>query len=164
MLTDKSGILDSLIEVYTMEKGTREFYRRAGENAHLEVSKEAFKELAKWEEGHMDYIRYLYQSITEDRELMSFEEFSKNIRPDTLEGGIPVRDVEKWLGEYSFIDELGAIIVALKMEARAYALYDELAKKTEDSSVRTLLRELKSWEEDHIKYLKELRLKIAETA
>ncbi len=164
MLTDRTGLLESLIEVYTMEKGTREFYQRASEKSHFEVTREAFKALAKWEEGHMDYIQYLYQSITEDRELMSFEEFRQKVRPDTLEGGIPVKDVDKWLEEYSFIDELGAIIVALKMEARAFALYDGLSKKTEAPDVKVLMEELRNWEEGHIKYLKDLRLKVAETS
>ena len=164
MLTGKAGLLDSLIEVYTMEKGTREFYRRAAENAHLNVSREAFRELAKWEEEHMGYVQYLYQSLMEDREFTSFKEFRQRVRPDTLEGGIPVRDIEKWLEEYSFVDELGAIIVALKMEARAFALYDGLSKEAEDSSVRALMEELKDWEEGHIKYLKDLRLKLTETS
>ncbi len=164
MLTGKTGLLESLIEVYTMEKGTMEFYRRAAETANLEVTREAFGKLAKWEEEHMGYIQYLYQAITEDREHMSFEEFRKKVRPDTLEGGIPVRDIEKWLEEYSFVDELGAIIVALKMEARAFAQYDGLRKEAEDPSVKAILEELKEWEEGHIKYLKDLRLKVSETS
>ncbi len=164
MLTGRTGLLESLIEVYTMEKGTREFYLRAAESAHLEVSKEAFKELSRWEDEHMGYIQYLYQAITEDREFVSFEEFKEKVRPDTLEGGVPVKDIEKWLEEYSFSDELGAIIVALKMEARAYALYDRLSKEAEEPSVKAIMEDLKDWEEGHIKYLKDLRLKVTETS
>ncbi len=164
MLTDKTGLLEAMIEVYTMEKGTREFYERAAGAAYEEVTKRAFRELAQWEGEHMGYIQYLYQAIMEDRVLTSFEEFRQKARPEALEGGIPVGQTENWLQEYTFIDELGALIVALKMEARSFAFYDEIGKKTKDPSVKVLMDELKRWEEGHIKYLKDLRMKMDETS
>ncbi|MDA8170476.1 MAG: ferritin family protein [Nitrospiraceae bacterium] len=163
MLTEKTGLLEAMIEVYTMEKGTREFYERAAGAAYEEVTRRAFRELARWEGEHMGYIQYLYQAITEDRELMSFEEFKEKVRPEALEGGIPAGQTEKWLEEYTFIDELGALIVALKMEARSFAFYDEVGKKSKDPAVKALMDELKRREEGHIKYLKDLRMKLGET-
>ena len=164
MLTDKTGLLEAMIEVYTMEKGTREFYERAAEAAYEEAAKRSFGELARWEGEHMDYIQFLYQAITEDRELLSFEEFRKKVRPEELEGGIPVKQGEQWIEEYEILDELGAIIIALKMEARSFAFYGDMAKKTKEPGVRVLMEELKNREEEHIKYLKDLRMKIEETS
>ena len=161
---DKKGLIEAMIDAYTMEKGTNEFYTRAAANAHEEVARNAFRMLAGWETEHMDYIRYLYQALMEDREQLSFEDFKGRLRPQAVEGNIPVGDVEQWLKDYTFIDELGAIIVALRLEADSRIFYKKLSVEVDEPATRVFLEELMHKEEEHIKYLKDLRLKIEETS
>lgn len=162
MPTDKGELLDAMIKAYAMEKGTRKFYERAAEAAYEEAARLGFAELARREGEHMDYIRHLYQAITAGRELMSIGEFRK-AGPGAPEGFPPPPETGEWIEEYSFVNELGAIMEALKMEAGSYAFYDDILKKTKEPATRALIEGLKDLEEGHIKYLKDLRMKLDET-
>ncbi len=77
MITGKTQLLEAMIDAYTMEKGTNEFYRYAAGKAIDEEARKAFAQLAEWEHEHMLYIQYLYQSMTEDRETVSFHDFEE---------------------------------------------------------------------------------------
>jgi len=164
MITGKEGLLEDMIEAYEMEKGTHEFYLKASEAAHEEAAKNAFRELADWEREHMRYLQFLYQAITEDREFLSFEEFKEKLRPEMVEGGIPVRKMEEKLEDINLTDELGAMITALEMEAKSASFYRGLSEEAEDPSAKVFLKEMVRLEEKHIEYLKKLRLKIEETS
>jgi rubrerythrin len=164
MISTKEGLLESLIEAFIMEKGTRDFYKKAAEAAHEEVAAKSFRELARWEEEHMGYLQYLYQSLTEDRELLSFEEFKQKVKSESVEGNIPLDVMKLKYEDYNFTDEIGALIPALEMEAKSYDYYYELSRKVEDTNVKALMKELMKFEEEHLKYLKKLRLEIEETS
>jgi len=164
MITGKEGLIEDMIEAFRMEKGTHEFYLKASDAAHEEPAKKAFRELAAWEEEHMGYLQFLYQAITEDRELLSFEDFKERARPEAVEGGIPMKKMEEKLEEYNFTDELGAIISALEMEAKSYSYYRRLSEKAEDPAAKVFLKEMMGLEAKHIEYIKQLRLKIEETS
>ena len=163
MPTDNGELRDALIKVYAMEKGTCEFYERAARAAYEEAARAGFKELARLEGEHMDYIRYLYHAMAGGRELMDIEKFRRN-RPEVPEEEVPEAGPGEWASDYSFVDELGAIMEALKMEARLFAFYDDIIGKVRGTEAGALIERLKNLEETHIKYLKELRLRLDETA
>lgn len=164
MITGKEELLQSLIEAFIMEKGTNNFYRYASEKALNEEAKKAFKALEQWESRHMDYIQFLYRSITEDHDMFSFEAFKNRVPATLVEGGIPVRDMEERIEEYLSINDTGAIALALEIEGKACNLYRRLAETAEDSNVRVFMKEMMEQELKHIDYLKDMRLKLAETS
>ena len=161
MITGKEDLMGSLIEAYLMEKGTKEFYHEAAEKAEHPEAKKIFKDLSGWEDEHMGFIQYLYQSINGDLEFRSFEEFQRSSDAPMTEAGIPTEELEKKLEKYKYTDEMGAITLAMKIEARAHTLYLQLAKSAEDSNAKAVFEEMMHQETKHVDYLKGLRVKLA---
>ncbi len=164
MITGKEDMMQSLIEAYLMEKGTMDFYLQASGKAISPEAKKMFKELSAWEESHMEFIQYLYQSIQGDRDVISFENFKKKAPAPITEGGIPVKELEKRIEKYDFIDDMGALILALELEGKAYTLYSKMSKSASDSNANVVFKEMMEQENRHIEYLKKLRQKISEVA
>ncbi|MBI4822612.1 MAG: ferritin family protein [Nitrospirae bacterium] len=164
MITGKDELLQAMIEVFIMEKGTNEFYTKASIKAIDSEARRAFGELARWEEEHMQYIQSLYQSIREEKEMLSFESFKSKIKPETVEGGVLKDYLEKEIESPLFLDDLGALTIALEIEAKAYIHYKKLSETAEDTSTREFMKDMMKREQSHIDYLKKLRYKIAETS
>ena len=164
MVTGKEDLLMSLIEAFLMEKGTHEFYEKSATKAISPEARNTFKDLSSWEEKHMGYIEFLYMSLQDDRDLARFEEFKKGAAAPVTEGGIPVKDLESKIEESVFLDDMGAMIMALEIEGKAYNLYRNLSGKAADGNARVVFKEMMDMELDHISYLKKLRTKLAETS
>jgi len=161
MITGKEDLLTALIEAYLMEKGTNEFYIHAAEKASQQLAKKAFGELSCWEEQHMEYIQYLYMSVSEDRDIQGFHDFiEKTPSPDT-EAGIPARDLEKKLELPQYADDQGAVALALNIEGRAYNLYRKLSEGASDSNARVVFKEMMEQEQKHVDYLNKMRQQLA---
>ena len=164
MVTGKEDLLTSLIEAFLMEKGTHEFYEKAATKAIAPAASDTFMDLSSWEEKHMEYIEFLYLSLQEDRDLERFEEFKKKTEAPVTEGGIPVKDLESRIVESVFLDDMGALIMALEIEGKASNLYRNLSEKAADGNARVVFKEMMDMELDHISYLKKLRTRLAETS
>ncbi len=164
MITGKEELLQSFIEAFIMEKGTREFYSNAADKAHDKEANKAFSTLAEWEKKHMDYIQFLYQSMQGEIDMKSFEEFSRTVNAPMTEGGISVKDLTERIEAQEVLKDTAAIALALEIEGKAYNLYRQLSEKAEDGNARVFMKEMMEQELKHIDYLKALRLRIAETA
>ncbi|HSB30664.1 MAG TPA: ferritin family protein [Candidatus Sulfobium mesophilum] len=156
MLTGKEDLLQSLIEIYLMEKGINQFYSELSVKAKSSEARKTFTALANWEAEHVRHIQNFYQTLMDERDPASFDEFAKKARPDVAEGGTPLTELERKTDEFRFLDDIGAIQFALNVEADEYNLYRKLAAKTDDSNVKALCKEFMGWEQDHIKYLKKV--------
>jgi rubrerythrin len=161
VINAKEGLIQALMDVYMMEKGIHLFYNEVAAKTQNQEAKKAFAELADWESGHARYAQYLYQGLMEDWDIVSFEEFSKRAKPEIAEGGMPLKDLEGKIEEFTYLDDVGAIAFALKVEAKEYALYKKLASETTDTNMNILFENLAEWEQRHMEYLKNLRQKIA---
>jgi len=160
MISGKEELMQSLIEVFLMEKGTKEFYARASEKSTGGEAKKIFGELAEWEGKHMEYIQYLYRSIQGDVEVKSFGDFEKEEKAPLTEAGIPVKDLEAKIEKHAITDEKGALTLAMEIEGKAYNLYHRLSQEAEDANARVVFGEMMDQEVKHIDYLKKLRLKL----
>jgi rubrerythrin len=161
VINAKEGLIQALMDVYMMEKGIYQFYDEVAAKTQNQEAKRAFAELAEWESGHARYAQYLYQGLMEDWDIVSFEEFSKRAKPEIAEGGMPLKDLEGKIEEFTYLDDAGAISFALKVEAKEYALYKKLASETTDTNMDILFENLAEWEQRHMEYLKKLKQKIA---
>lgn len=160
MVKGKEDLLQALIEVFIMEKGTREFYSHASEKAVHPEAKKTFRELSAWEEKHMNYVQYLYQSVLGNIETESFEDFKSRTHTPITEGGIPVKELESRIAKYTVSDETGALTLAMEIEGKAYDFYRRLSVNAEDTNARVVFKEMMEQEVEHVKYLKELRLRL----
>jgi rubrerythrin len=147
-----------------MEKGTHEFYSVAASKAISAQARSTFVDLSEWEERHMEFIQFLYLSIQDDRDIEGFEEFKKGAHAPMVEGGIPVKQLEERIEKYEFIDDLGALILALEIEGKAFNLYRGMSEKAADGNARAVFHEMMDQELKHIDYLKEMRNRLAETS
>lgn len=163
MVTGKEELLEALIEAFIMEKGTHIFYETAAQKTVNKDAKEAFSTIAKWERKHMDYIQFLYQSFVEDRDVVSFDAFKEKVPAPAVEGGIPVKDMEDKLKAYADINDASALDLALEIEEKSCALYTRLSETAADSNTRVFMKDMIEQEHKHIKYLKDLRIKLAKT-
>ena len=161
MITGKEDLLTALIEAYLMEKGTNEFYAHAAEKAVHAAAGKTFEELSRWEEQHMEYIQYLYQSIDQNRDIQGFDDFKKKTSSPDTEAGIPVKDLESKLEQPKYADDRGAVTLALEIEAKAYNLYRKLSEGSSDSNARVVFKEMMEQEIKHVDYLKKLRAQLA---
>ena len=161
MLTGKEDLLQALVEAYVMEKGTKEFYAQAALKSSSAEAKKSFEDLAVWENKHMVYIQSLYQSILDDRELEEFNAFSKNAPTSISEGGIPVKDLEKKIEQYTVQNEKDALSLAIGIEAKAYNFYKGLAAKAQDGQTKVIFEDMMAQETAHMDQLNTMKKKIA---
>ncbi len=164
MLTGREDLLQSLIEIYLMEKGINQFYSELSASAKSSETKKTFTALANWEAEHVRHIQNFYQTLIDERDPASFDEFARKARPDVAEGGMPLTELKRKIDEFMFLDDIGAIQFALNVEADEYNLYRKLAEKTDDTNVKALCKEFMGWEQDHIKYLKEFSGRTGKTS
>ncbi len=160
-MTGKEDLLRALIEAYLMEKGTCAFYSNAAAKAAKPETKKMFAELSDWEERHMDFIQYLYQAFEGDLDIKGFEDFKERADAPVTESGIPVKELEAKMEEYSFVDDEETIKLALEMEGKAYNMYRKLSETATDSNARVVFKEMMEQEVKHIDYLKKMRENLA---
>ncbi len=161
MITGKEDLLKALIEAYLMEKSTNEFYTHASEKAADVSAKKIFNDLSLWEEKHMEFIQFLYQSLNQDRDLQGFEAFSRKTPAPVTEAGIPAKDLEKKLERPAFNDDRGAVTLALEIEGKAFNLYRKLSEGAPDTNAKAVFKEMMEQELQHVDYLKKLRDRLA---
>lgn len=161
MITGKEDLLQSLMEAFLMEKGTREFYTHAADKAQTPDAGETFRKLSSWEERHMDYIQYLYLAVQGERDFKGFEEFRDSAEAPYTEAGIPVKDMEAKLDSYTHLDDKGALAFALELEGKSYNLYRKMSENARDNNARVVFRDMMDQELKHVDYLKKLRGKLA---
>ena len=160
MITGKEYVMQALIEAFLMEKGTKEFYSQAAEKVYESVAKDTFKKLSQWEQKHMNYIQFLYQSLEGDREIKTFEEFKNKADAPITEAGIPVKDIEAKIEEYDFTDDMKVLTLAMGIEGKAYNLYHKLSQNAVDTNAQVVFKEMMEQELKHVDYLKKLREKL----
>jgi rubrerythrin len=161
MITGKEDLLQALIEAFLMEKGTNIFYKQAASKAAGAAARKMFQDLAVWEEKHMAFIQFLYQSLQDDRGVEGFEAFQARADAPMTEAGIPVKDLESRIESFSFTDDTSAYAIALGIEAKAHELYRTLSAGASDANARIVFSEMMEQEQKHIDYLKSTRGKIA---
>ena len=160
MLTGKEDLLQALVEAYIMEKGTREFYVLAAAKSGA-AAKKSFEDLAAWENRHMIYLQSLYQSVLDDRELLEFESFSRNVPAPVAEGGMPIKDLEMKIEKFSVQNEKDALSLAITIEAKAYNFYKGLAAKAPDAQTKVIFEEMMAQETKHMDEIKSMRKKLS---
>jgi len=160
VISGKEDLITALTEAFAMEKGTREFYAWAEEKADNADVKKTFGELAAWEGRHMEFLQYLYQSVMEDRDIEGFAMFEQRTDASVAEGGIPLDELQAKMEQQTFMDDRGAIQLALQVEGRAYNLYHGIAQTTEDVNARTVFEEMVAQEKKHVALLKEMEEKL----
>lgn len=156
MLTGKEDIIRAITEALALEKGTKEFYAYAASKAKEGQVKDTFIALKDMEMRHMQYFDFLYLAVTEERDLLGYKEFSRNITATHIESGSPLAKAQKLFDEKEVKSGKDALRLALSIEGKAHAMYRSLAEKAQDIEVKVIFEEMMAQEQKHIEYLKDL--------
>jgi len=160
MLTGKESLLEALSEAISMEKGTKEFYDYASQKAISDRTREIFEKLRDWEDSHMHYLLYLYQSLSDDRDMITYEEYLKKLPAHEIESGISIKTAKELFEKKDFIDDTESIRFALEIEGKAFNLYREFSKNATDNNARVVFQHMKEQEAKHINELKNLKMMV----
>ncbi len=126
----------------TLEQEGYEFYMMAAENSDDKAVSKAFEQLAQEEEKHMDWLKDLYDKISEGKQT----EISFESPPETPQ-------VFDWNEVSHFKGSLAMSVfgVGVKMEKSAVDYYKQAAKETKLEEAEELYETLIDWEKGHLK-------------
>ena len=114
MLTGKEDIVRAITEALALEKGTREFYQFAATKVSNKSARDIFSVLRDMEERHMRYLDFLYLSVSEDRDLLGYKDFSSSVTATHIESGVSARDAMKLFEEQEIKTAKDALKVAFE--------------------------------------------------
>ena len=146
LITEKGEVGDVLMIALKLEKGSQEFYVRAGEKVKSQKSIKTLQRLAHIEERHMERIYDRYGEVLGRDKLPAFHLLRQKLTPKFMEGGIEINEALLRIEEREFRDEMEVFEVALEKEYVSYDFYKRVAGAMADTETRALLHEL-AWEE-----------------
>lgn len=135
-----------------MEKEGRSFFEKAAASTRNVSAKEAFKDLARMEEGHIHYIEANIASLTKDgtwlvepQADLDEELMRKAVFQDRGKGQGP--EPELAIGELT--TDLSAIRIALAIENDLHEFYMRAAEHAKDEGAKAVFGRLSDWEKGH---------------
>lgn len=157
MISGKESLTGAIVEALAMEKGTREFYAYASDQAKEPTARDMFVRLRDWEDDHMKYLESLYQALMNDKDLESYEQFSAHVPATHIEAGIPIKEAKEMYEKKQFAGDVDAVDFAIGIEGKAFNLYRKLSESAEDRNAQVIFAEMKAQEQKHIDYLNEMK-------
>lgn len=141
-----------------MEKEGKSFFERAAASSRNVSAKDAFKDLAKMEEGHIKYIEENLSSLAKDgkwtvdpKDDLDKELMGKSVFRDRGEGKGP--EPELAIGELT--TDLSAIRIAMAIENDLHEFYMRAEKHAEDDGAKAVFGKLSEWEKGHRQMLED---------
>ncbi len=141
-MSENKALLDAIMKAIELEKETFEFYTKAEHKTFNPEGKKVFKWLAKNEESHYLKLNELYKSLHETGRWVFYGGTTIDLAPSDPAHKVTFET-----------DDREALKIALDIEKRSQAYYEELLATTSDSEGRIMLETLKAEEEDHIRII-----------
>ena len=139
------SVLDALMRGMEIEKETFDFYTRAEQKTFNPEGKRIFRWLAKSEEAHYLKLTELYTALNQEGGRWVFYGGSTiELEPQGSEAGVGF--------ETSDID---ALRLAMDVEKKGIAYFDELLTHTTDPDGRSMVESLRHEEEEHLRVIAE---------
>src|SRR6266702_201138 len=120
MSEDRKEALDAILRGMEIEKETFDLYTRAEQKTFDPAGKRIFRWLAKTEEQHYLKLTELYSSLNNEGRWVFYGGTTISLEPADLGG--------KEIGFDT--SDLDALEIAMNIEKKGLALFDELARKT----------------------------------
>jgi rubrerythrin len=142
---NRKEMLDAIMRALEIEKETFDYYTRAEQKTFDPGGKRIFRWLAKTEEVHYLKLSELYSALEENGRWVFY-------------GGstISLEAEEQGEKQISFTtSDLEALEIAMDIEKKGIAFYEELALKTGDPEGRSMLTTLREEEVEHLRVITE---------
>lgn len=138
-------LLDAVMLAIEIEKETFDFYIAAERKTSNPAGKRIFRWLAKGEEAHYLMMTDLYRSLQGDGRWLSYGGSTVNLEP--VGEGEPLVPFDT--------DDRKALEVALEIERKALAHFEELEMKSADPEGKAMFRNLILEEKEHRRVITE---------
>ena len=131
-----------------MELALKDFYQLMESRYEREDLKQAFRQLAGFEDKHMEVIYSVYRKAYDNP--VSMTDFLDQCKAEAVEGGLPVEDFFSpgVLGGLQDVFDL-----AMTFEVQALDLYSRLGAASDDDDLKRLYARLAREEQYHLKIL-----------
>jgi rubrerythrin len=142
-------ILDAILRAMEIEKETFDYYTRAEQKTFNLGGKKIFRWLAQSEEQHYLKLTELYNSLNRGERWVFYGGTTIELEPD---GG----------GHIGFdTSDLEALELAMEIEKKGIAYFDELQNRTADPDGKSMLQTLLNEEREHLRVIAEKHKAIA---
>ena len=145
MSENRKEMLDAVMRAMELEKETFDFYTAAEQKTFDPAGKRIFRWLAKTEEAHYLKLTELYNSLSEGGRWVFYGGSTIPLEPE--EAGAPHVGFET--------DDLEALEIAIEIEQKGIAYFDDLAARTTDPDGRAMLVTLGNEEREHLRVISE---------
>jgi rubrerythrin len=135
--------LDAVMRAMEIEKETFDFYTRAEQKTFNPGGKRIFRWLAKSEEQHYLKLTELYRSLDDSGRWVFYGGSTISLEPG--DGAEVTFDT----------DDRAALEIALEIEKKGIAYFEELLARTTDPEGRSMLESLVAEEREHIRVIAE---------
>jgi rubrerythrin len=145
MNANRKEMLDAIMKAMELEKETFDFYTRAEQKTFNAGGKKIFRWLARTEEEHYLKLTELCNSLDQGGRWVFYGGSTIALEPDgpdDLHVGFDTSDRE-------------ALEIALDIEKKGIAFFDQLAQKTNDPDGRGMLETLRDEEKEHLRIIAE---------
>lgn len=137
-------VLDALMRGMEIEKETFDFYTRAEQKTFNPEGKRVFRWLASCEESHYLKLTELYQALDRGEHWVFYGGSTITLEPRGSEAGVGFET-----------DDLEALRLAMDVEKKGIAYFDELLTHTSDPDGRHMVESLRREEEEHLRVISE---------
>ena len=145
MSENRKEILDAIMRAMEIEKETFDYYTKAQQKTFDPSGKRIFSWLARTEEQHYLKLSELYSSLEESGRWVFYGGSTISLEPEAAGGkevGFSTGDLE-------------ALEIAMDIEKKGIAYFDELARQTADPEGKKMLRKLLEEEREHLRVITE---------
>lgn len=144
-MNDRKEMLDAIMRALELEKETFDFYTRAEQKTFNPAGKRIFRWLARTEEEHYLKLTELFNSLDQGGRWVFYGGTTIALEPDG--------PGEKQVGFDTSDRE--ALEIAMDIEKKGIAYFEELAQKTSDPDGRGMLETLRDEEKEHLRIIAE---------
>lgn len=142
MTENRKQMLDAVMRALEIEKETFDFYVQAEQKTFNEGGKRIFRWLAKTEEQHYLKLTELYNSLDNSGRWVFYGGSTISLEPEESEKGIGFDT-----------GDLEALELAMTIEKKGIAYFEELAGKTTDPEGQAMLKRLADEEREHLRLI-----------
>jgi rubrerythrin len=144
MSENRKEVLDALMRAMEIEKETFDFYTNAEQKTFDPAGKRIFHWLARSEEEHYLKLTELYTSLDQGGHWVFYGGTTISLEPagSGPQIGFATSDLE-------------ALQIAMDIEKKGIAYFDELLGKTTDPAGREMLQTLRNEETEHLRVITE---------
>jgi len=144
-MNDRKEMLDAIMKAMELEKETFDFYTRAEQKTFNAAGKRIFRWLARTEEEHYLKLTELFNSLDQGGRWVFYGGTTIPLEADGPD--------DKHVGFAT--DDREALEIAMEIEKKGIAYFDELAKLTNDPDGKGMLKTLRDEEKEHLRIISE---------